>query len=102
MSLWVFPKESELGEVIYHALRVESAEACKTSQSGGVCCQASGPHNDVSIIVPEASDTVFVFMPWQPFRYYPMLSMASLEMWTRTLAPEEEDVSNKGQFCLCL
>lgn len=102
MSLWVFPKESGSGEVIYHALRVESAEACKTSRSWGVCCQASGPHNDVSIIVPEASDPVFIFMLWQHFRCYPRLSMASLEMRTRTLAPEEEDVSNKGQFCLCL
>lgn len=71
MSLWVFPKESWSGEGIYDALRAESAETCNTSQSWGVYCQASGPHNDVSIIVPEARVTVFIFMLWELFRYYP-------------------------------
>jgi len=31
----------------------------------------------------------------------PGLSTASLEMWTRTLTPEEEVISSKGQSCLC-
>lgn len=90
-SLWVFHKESRSGEGIYYALRAESAETCNTSQSWGVYCQASGPHNDVTFCQrpgsPSSSscsgnllDTVLG------------LSVASLEMWTRTLIPEEEGV----------
>lgn len=58
------------GRGIYHALGVENAETCNTSQYWGVCCQASGPHSDVSITVPEARVAVFTFMLWKPFRYY--------------------------------
>lgn len=68
-SSWVFPKKRKSGEYAMECKVLRFTTHLSLGES--VCCQTTGPQNNVSVTLPEARIPVFIFMLWQLFRYYP-------------------------------